>query len=83
VNRRSGAAGFVALGALVQPATWLVVRSDLAGPRWTDGHALETWVLLEAVAAMAVFGGAVFGGAVFAAVAVGVALAADRLTRRG
>jgi len=78
VNRRSGAAGFVALGALVQPAIWLVVRSDLARPRWTDGHALETWVLLEAVPAVAVF-----GGAVFAAVAVGVALAADRLTRRG
>jgi hypothetical protein len=25
---------------------------DIAGPQWSDGHALETWLVLEAVAAV-------------------------------
>jgi hypothetical protein len=110
---------FVVLGAVVQLVVWLVVRPDLAGPQWSDGHALEIWLGLEAVAAVVLgalapdrrsavaavsagwglqllhfavlgdhydgtlWGVGVFGQAFLAAVAVGVALLADRLTSRG
>jgi hypothetical protein len=117
--RRGWPTAFVVLGAAAQLVLWLVVRPDLAGPQWTDGHALEAWLATEAVAAVllgvlapgrrelvsAVLGGwtlqalhvAVIGEhyddtlwgvgvlvqACLAAVAVGLALLADRLTRRG
>ena len=110
---------FVLLGAAVQLVVWLVVRPDLAGPQWSDGHALEVWLALEAVAAVVLgilapgrrelvvvvlagwasqavhfvvlgdhyddtlWGIGLFGLAVLAAVAVGVARLADRLTSRG
>jgi hypothetical protein len=43
---------FVVLGAVVQFGLWLAIRPDLAGPQWSDGHATETWLGLEAVAAV-------------------------------
>jgi hypothetical protein len=39
---------FVVLGAAAQLAAWLVIRPDLAGPQWSGGHAVETWVVVEA-----------------------------------
>lgn len=41
-------------GGLVQLVLWLVIRPDRAGPQWTEGHRLELWLGLEAVAALAV-----------------------------
>jgi hypothetical protein len=43
---RQGA--FVVLGAAAQLVAWLVIRPDLAGPQWSDGHAVETWLAVEA-----------------------------------
>jgi hypothetical protein len=110
---------FVVLAAVVQFGLWLAIRPDLAGPQWSDGHATETWLGLEAVAAVVLgalapdrrsvvvavgagwglqmlhfavlgdhyddtlWGVGAFGQAFLAAVAVGVALLADRLTSRG
>jgi hypothetical protein len=118
-GRRWWPTAFVVLGAGVQLGVWLVVRPDLAGPQWSDGHATEIWLALEAVAAVVLgllaparrelvtavlagwalqaahfivlgdhyddtlWGIGVFGQAFLAAVAVGVALLADRLTSRG
>ena len=120
MNRATaGRAAFVALAAAAQLAVWLVLRPDLAGPRWSDGHVTEAWLALEAVTAVVVgvlahgrrelvaavlvgwalqathlvlFGGhyddtlwgiGVFLQALVAAVAVGLAILADRLTSRG
>jgi hypothetical protein len=110
---------FVVLGVLVQLAIWLVVRPDLAGPQWSDGHAVETWLVLEAAAAVVLgllapgrrervtaalagwalqaghfallgdhyddtlWGVGLIGQVLLAAVAVGVAFLAARLTSRG
>jgi hypothetical protein len=110
---------FVVLGALLQLAIWLVLRPDLAGPQWSDGHALEAWWALEAVAAVVLglltpgrrelvtavvagwalqaghfavlgdhyddtlWGVGLLGEVLFAAVAVGLAFLAARLTSRG
>jgi hypothetical protein len=118
-RRRAWPVAFVILGALVQLAIWLVARPDLAGPQWSDGRAVETWLALEAVAAVVLglltpgrrelvaavlagwalqaghfaflgdhyddtlWGVGLLGQAVFAAVAVGVASLAARLTSRG
>jgi hypothetical protein len=109
----------VVLGALVQLAIWLVLRPDLTGPQWSDGHALEIWLALQAAAAVVLglvapgrrellaavltgwalqaahlaflgdhyddtlWGIGLLGEALLAAVAVGVALVAARLTSRG
>jgi anti-sigma-K factor RskA len=119
MSRRAWPTAFVVLGALLQPAIWLAVRPDLCGPQWTDGHALEIWLVLEGVVAVvlgllapgrrelvtAVLAGwalqvvhfALFGAhyddtlwgvglvvqALCAAVAVGLASLAARLSRRG
>jgi hypothetical protein len=45
---------FLAAGALVQLAAWLVLRPDLAGPQWQRGSDLELWLALEAVAALVI-----------------------------
>jgi hypothetical protein len=117
IRYRQGA--FVVFGATALLAGWLVVRPDLAGPQWSDGHATETWLAVEAGLALALgiltpgrralvravllgwglqmlhfafFGDhyddtlwavGLFGQAFLAAVAVGVGLLADRLSRRG
>jgi hypothetical protein len=52
MSRRPWPVVFVVLGAAVHLVVWLVVRPDLAGPQWTDGHATEIWLALEAVLAV-------------------------------
>ena len=52
IRVHSKAGLLVAGAALAQLGIWLVVRPDLAGPQWTEGRSLETWLALEAVAAV-------------------------------
>ena len=40
------------VAALVQPAGWLLVRPDLAGPQWSEGRSTEVWLALMAGAAV-------------------------------
>jgi hypothetical protein len=120
VNRATaGRVSFVAVAAVAHLAVWLVLRPDLAGPQWSEGHATGAWLALEAVAAVLVgvlahgwrelvaavlvgwalqaahfvlvgahyddtlWGIGVFLQALVAAVAVALAVLADRLTSRG
>ena len=43
---------YVAAGALVHLGIWPALRPDLAGPVWDRGRSLETWLALEALAAV-------------------------------
>jgi hypothetical protein len=42
------------VGSLLLLTSWLVVRPDRAGPQWTDGTAVELWLGLQALAAVAI-----------------------------
>jgi hypothetical protein len=44
----------VVVAAVAQLVVWLVLRPDLAGPQWTEGRSLETWLAIEAVVAGAI-----------------------------
>jgi hypothetical protein len=53
---RTGKPGylFILIGTGLQLSAWLLIRPDRAGSTWTNGTAVEVWLGVEAVLAVAI-----------------------------